>query len=241
MDTNPSIENQEKFYNKRWQEFSFAHHRKLLRCAAILSALAETKLSEPRTVDLGCGAGWLANILGVFGPTVGIELSSAAINEASKRYAHVQFIKANVFEWDYSPGAFDVVVSQEVIEHVEDQAGYLRIAHDLLRNGGYLILTTPNASVASAMEEEVQTSLREQPIEKWLTVDALKSILIKQFDLMSITTIVPTSGNKGIHRWLSSIRLRRFSEGLGFGQWLTGCQLSFGYGLHTIAVARKGT
>jgi len=44
MDTKPSIENQERFYNKRWQEFNFAHHRKLLRCAAILSALAERGL-----------------------------------------------------------------------------------------------------------------------------------------------------------------------------------------------------
>ncbi|MEO8429587.1 MAG: class I SAM-dependent methyltransferase [Verrucomicrobiota bacterium] len=239
--TNPSIENQESFYNKRWQEFSFAHQRKLLRCAAILSALGETKLSEPRIVDLGCGAGWLANILGVFGPTVGIELSSTAINEASKRYPHVQFINSNVFEWDYSPGEFDVVVSQEVIEHVEDQVGYLRIAHDLLRNGGYLILTTPNARVASAMEEDVQTSIREQPIEKWLTVETLKSMLLQQFELLRITTIVPTSGNKGLHRWLSSLRLRRLCERLGIGQWLTGCQLWFGYGLHSIAVARKGT
>ena len=42
---------------------------------------------------------------------------------------------------------FDVVVSQEVIAHVPDQAAYLEKAADVLRRDGYLIITTPNKFV----------------------------------------------------------------------------------------------
>src|SRR5690606_27001926 len=132
-----SVHHQEQFYNNRWQDFDFANRLKLARCINILNGLLGTKKVAPRIIDLGCGAGWLTSILGQFGPTVGVELSRRAVEEAARKFPHVTFIQADIFTWDYPKEEFDIVVSQEVIEHVDEQERYLAIAHDLLQPDGY--------------------------------------------------------------------------------------------------------
>ena len=56
------------FYDDRWKGFQYANRLKCHRAAAILDALASTRLKQPRILDFGCGAGWLTNILSMFGP-----------------------------------------------------------------------------------------------------------------------------------------------------------------------------
>ena len=46
-------------------------------------------------------------------------------------------------------GTFDVVVSVEVMEHVDDLRGYVRDIHGLLRPGGRFVWTTPCANPGS--------------------------------------------------------------------------------------------
>jgi SAM-dependent methyltransferase len=40
----------------------------------------------------------------------------------------------------------DVVIAGEIIEHLDDPGSFLSLLHDLVRPGGELVLTTPNAS-----------------------------------------------------------------------------------------------
>ncbi len=44
----------------------------------------------------------------------------------------------------FKDGSFDAVISVETIEHLENGYGFLREANRVLKQGGYLILTTPN-------------------------------------------------------------------------------------------------
>lgn len=178
-----AIDLQRQFYNDRWHDFTFANRLKLERCIAILEALRSTRIREPRIIDLGCGSGWLASILGVFGPTTAVDLSDVAIDEAQKRYSHVNFYQADIMNWEYPEEAFDIAVSQEVIEHVEDQDRYLRIARGLLRTGGFLILTTPNARTFYALPEEVRKAWSNQPIENWISIAELRKLLKPHFDM----------------------------------------------------------
>lgn len=239
MSSTIPIEKQEGFYNQRWLQFSHANRRKLRRAAAILEALHETELTEPRILDFGCGAGWLANILGMFGPTTGVELSSAAIAEASARYRHVQFFQGNVFEWKHTGPPFDVVVSQEVLEHVEDQDGYLRLARDLLADHGSLILTTPNARAIAATYEDIRESMRDQPLENWLTVRQLRNLMEPHFTIVRLATIIPAPGNYGWQKLLGAHRLKQFMKRVGGTRMLLQAQSFFECGLHTLVVARK--
>jgi 2-polyprenyl-3-methyl-5-hydroxy-6-metoxy-1,4-benzoquinol methylase len=230
---------QAAFYDQRWSDFAYANRLKLERCRSILSALASTKLFEPRIVDLGCGAGWLAGVVGNFGPTTGVDLSHQAVAEAAVRYPYVQFIQADILNWKYPKNSFDLVISQEIIEHVNDQRGYIEVAHGLLDEGGYLILTTPNARTMHAMPEEARKAWSNQPIENWLTISQLRSLLEERFEIISLTTIIRNSGTKGLYRVVNSHRLKGFFAKLGLAGVFNSLPCLLGYGLHIVVVGKK--
>ncbi len=234
-----NLEDQASFYDERWSKFQYAHGPKLIRATAILNALASLRLRTPHMLDLGCGIGWLTGILSQFGPTLGVELSPFAIEEARKRYPLAQFVQADVLNWDHPSKSFDVVVSQEVLEHMEDQAKYLDIAANLLKEDGWLILTTPNRKILEAMTAQSQAEVCDQPIENWVTKNELSHLLGKHFTSIRMTTLVTGFGYYGIHRLVNSIRLVNLLTSLGLRPLYDSMRLSLGFGLHIIVVARK--
>jgi len=239
MRAKTDLEKQVAFYDQRWSGFAYANRRKMARCVSILNALQSTRLLEPRIIDLGCGAGWLAGIVGNFGPTTGVDLSHQAVAEAAVRYPYVQFIQADILSWKYPENSFDLVISQEIIEHVDDQKGYIEVAYGLLREGGYLVLTTPNARTMHAMTAETRKAWSNQPIENWLTIDELRALLAKRFEITSLTTIMLNVGGKGLYRVFNSCRLRSFLARLGFSEMFDTLRGWFGYGLHIVVLAKK--
>lgn len=55
----------------------------------------------------------------------------------------LQYAPGNAFNLDFA-GRFDCVVVTEIIEHVAYPDRFLRSVADLVRPGGYIVLTTPN-------------------------------------------------------------------------------------------------
>jgi SAM-dependent methyltransferase len=235
------IQSQKEYYDQRWQREPFANSLQAARCAAIVEALSRLAVKEPRILDLGCGTGWLSAILGQFGPTTAVDLSDYAVQQASERYPWVRFFQANILEWTEASklGPFDVVVSQEVIEHIDDQPAYLRIAQGCLRDRGILLLTTPNARTFAAMPDELGRSWSDQPFEELLTVSDVGRLVERWFDILQITTIIPGHGVKGLYRIASSYKLGRLLEALRLRHAFDAACLQAGYGLHTFVVARK--
>lgn len=236
----PPIEQQRQFYNERWRNASFINRLKLERCIAILQAISDLSVQYPRIIDLGCGSGWLTSILGQIGPTLGVDLSDLAIETARQKYPHVEFIQADLRSWDHSgTGPFDIVVSQEVIEHFDPQEVYLRLAFELLRPGGYIILTTPNARTFEAMPLEQRETWSAQPIEKLMHSKELRKLAEPYFDIISIQPIIPAFGSKGVYRIFSSVRVKKLAQALGVSKLLKLLRLRMGLGLHLIMVGQK--
>jgi SAM-dependent methyltransferase len=94
-------------------------------------------------IDLGAGPGAMAARLRSLGWEV-----HAADRTAEGLEADVPFTQADFNKPDFASalgGAiFDLVVSVEVIEHVESPIGFLRNVGRLLKPDGVAILTTPN-------------------------------------------------------------------------------------------------
>ena len=112
------------------------------------------------------------------------------------------------------PGSFDVVVSQEVLEHVDEQALYLQLAANLLRDKGFLILTTPNKYTMMAMPEPQRTWWSNQPLENWLTPAEVRILLEKNFEDVHLNTIIFGMGSGGSYRAVNSAKLFRLFEGI---------------------------
>ncbi len=111
---------------------------------AIKSLLPAGKLN---ILDAGCGNGFIAGQLAGMGHQVtAIDLSKDGIEIAQKKYPNVRFEVRSVYD-DLSDLVddvdVDVVVSSEVIEHMYYPQRFLRNISLIIREDGYLILTTP--------------------------------------------------------------------------------------------------
>ncbi len=111
-------------------------------------------LSGRRAVDVGCGAGLLAEPLARMGAKV-CAVDAAPENVAVARlHAEKQGLAI-----DYRHGgvealageSFDLVTSMEVIEHVADPASFVAALAGLLAPGGIMILSTPNRTPLSKL------------------------------------------------------------------------------------------
>jgi 2-polyprenyl-3-methyl-5-hydroxy-6-metoxy-1,4-benzoquinol methylase len=236
MDTVPSIERQRAFYDDRWSQETYAVHVKLQRCVAILNSLEGLQLTSPKMLDLGCGTGWLTSILGRFGPTTGVDLSPVAIQKAQALYPDVRFMAADLSSETINE-TYDVIVSHEVIEHLEDQKHYLDLVAQFLNPGGHVILTTPNAWNLEHWKQEDLTGL--QPVENWLTRKKLKFLLEPQFRIVRLTTIIVGYGSCGIFRIVNSAKLASILRSLRMLKWYERIQEYVGFGLHLIVVAQR--
>ncbi len=227
------------YYNEKWEAGTTANLLQMARCVAILRHIQFAEARPPRICDLGCGNGWLTNILASFGPALGVDLSDAAVEAASAKYPSAEFRCADIQNWNYPEEAFDVVVSQEVLEHVEDQPRYLSIANGLLRPGGRLILTTPNADTMLAMPEAERRAWSNQPIENWVARSQLRSMLCSLFKDVRVTSIISGYGSLGMYRLVNSYKVNLVAQKFGLSAAWRQAACALGFGLHLVGVGRK--
>ncbi|MFC3593825.1 bifunctional 2-polyprenyl-6-hydroxyphenol methylase/3-demethylubiquinol 3-O-methyltransferase UbiG [Novosphingobium piscinae] len=111
-------------------------------------------LAGKRALDVGCGAGLLAEPLARLGAeTTGVD--AAAENIAAAR-AHaagagltIDYHAGDIATLDL--GQFDLVTSMEVIEHVADKPAFIAALAARLAPGGLMILSTPNRTLRARL------------------------------------------------------------------------------------------
>ncbi len=233
------ISAQKTFYDTWWAEFQYINKIKCARAAAILDMIAKTRLFQPSILDVGSGAGWMSNMLGMIGPTTGVELSGAAVDEASRRFPHVRFFEGDIRDWQH-PDKFDIVVAQEVIEHFENHHEFAEGVERFVRPGGFLILTTPNASTLNSMPPETKRQYQKQPIENPVTMRELTQLLAPRFRILVKSTIIPGFGSYGaVRKIMIRKKIRKTLDavfGAGVGDGLAN---RLGLGLHLVVLAQR--
>jgi SAM-dependent methyltransferase len=96
---------------------------------------------DAELLDIGCGTGWLAEH---FTSYTGIDGSPEAVAIATDRGRNV--IEGDVDEpLPFPAEAFDAVVMKDLIEHVADPVALVREARRVLRPGGLLFASSPDA------------------------------------------------------------------------------------------------
>jgi SAM-dependent methyltransferase len=105
-------------------------------------AFARGRVRAGRVLDLGSGSGHGAAQLGAAGArVVGVDRVAP---DASSRNASALFVRADLRGLPFPDASFDLIVSFQVIEHLEDPAEYLEAIARLSKRDGLAILTTPN-------------------------------------------------------------------------------------------------
>ncbi len=150
----------------------------------LLFAYEQTaKLVSGNLLEIGCGAGKGTEL---FAPLctnyTAMDKNKNLIQFLSKKYPKFRFIEANIPPFDgVINESTDTVVTQQVIEHIEDDVFFVREIYRVLKQGGKAIITTPNKKL----------SLTRNPWHvREYTADELYNLLKKYFnkvDLKGIT------------------------------------------------------
>jgi 2-polyprenyl-6-hydroxyphenyl methylase/3-demethylubiquinone-9 3-methyltransferase len=146
---------------------------------------SRTPLAGKRALDVGCGAGLLAEPLARLGASVtGIDASPEVIAVARDHAGSMGLeIDYRVGDVQDLEGEFDLITAMEVIEHVADPAVFLQALAKRLAPGGLLILSTPNATGWSKLlmitvgEGLGQIPRGTHEFEKFIGPDRMKLLL----------------------------------------------------------------
>ncbi len=105
--------------------------------------IAELGLPVPaRILDAGCGSGRNMVELARHGSVTGIELSETSVALARGRDAG-EVLTGSILEMPFAQDSFDLAVSLDVIEHLEDDLAALRELRRTVTPGGALLVTVP--------------------------------------------------------------------------------------------------
>jgi SAM-dependent methyltransferase len=113
-------------------------------------------------IEIGCAGGvFLAAARDLGWSVTGVELNSSMAALATSRGLNVQ--NSPVEHADLEPHSFDVVVAQDVLEHIRDVSAVTARARELLAPGGTLLVRGPlEASAKSWIYERVR-KLTDRP------------------------------------------------------------------------------
>ena len=101
-------------------------------------------------LDAGCGEGYGSNLLAeVATKAIGIDISREAIRHAREKYSreNLHYYVTDVVNMDFADNTFDVIVSFQVIEHLNNPLKFLKEIKRVLKKGGWAIISTPNKSL----------------------------------------------------------------------------------------------
>jgi SAM-dependent methyltransferase len=112
--------------------------RTVLECAIERLGLP----AHAQILDAGCGSGRNMVELARLGTVTGVELSGTSVQLARERYAG-EVVEGSVMDMPFDDANFDLTVSLDVIEHLEDDIGALRELRRVTKPGGALLVTVP--------------------------------------------------------------------------------------------------
>jgi len=97
-------------------------------------------------LDIGCNTGFGVEAARQLGRNAtGIDLSGEAIEIAQRLYPRNRFVAGTAQDFAASGATFDAILCREVIEHMPEIHSFMAALRSLLKVGGVLWLTTPDA------------------------------------------------------------------------------------------------
>ncbi len=170
----------------------------------IAEELVRTFGSRPvRVLDLGCGAGFLANDLARRGHhVIGIDTTLENLEVARAR-GNASYLRADARRLPVADGSVDVVCMMDLLEHVEDPAAVIAEAARVLAPGGLVFFHTFNRTWQSNLVviKGVEWFVRNTPtdlhvLHLFLTPDEVRAMCARHG--LEVTALV---GSRPRFRW----------------------------------------
>lgn len=151
--------------------------------------LAQKYVKNKRVLDAACGAGYGTKMLQAAGAShvLGVDIDEASLANARKTYAHdlIDYTYGNVNKLELEDKSFDVVVSFETIEHIDDGSIWIKESSRLLKDDGIFIVSTPNRTIANPAAYFVEQPRNRYHKYEYTTVE-LVGELLKEYDILEL-------------------------------------------------------
>lgn len=101
-------------------------------------------------LDMPCGRGFYLNMIRYVSncTLIGAELDWDVILKAKRNVGHLPDValhNANIYALPYPDNTFDAAILSEILEHVDDDVAALKEVYRVLKPGGVVAITVPNA------------------------------------------------------------------------------------------------
>jgi ubiquinone/menaquinone biosynthesis C-methylase UbiE len=107
---------------------------------------------DKNVLDIACGCGYGTSFLARRGAksVIGVDRSVEAL-ECAKFYteSNLKFINGDAYKLEFENNTFDVIISFETIEHLDNPTKFVTELQRVLKKDGTLIISTPNKLVHS--------------------------------------------------------------------------------------------
>jgi SAM-dependent methyltransferase len=162
-------------------DFVAKAHKKVFRAFKRLLPL-RLKAGRGRFLEVGASIGTASEAARRLGyEATAQEIDAEAVAIGREMYPDVTFVEGFVSDVD-APETFSLIYCAEVIEHVSDPAAFVAELYALLKPGGWLYLTTPDAGHAK----------RPEPFINWSSVKPPEHVVL--FTKVGLTALFMQAG-----------------------------------------------
>ncbi len=138
--------------SKAWGEKYGRRSSYYYRCKTFHEFFLATNLERASILDYGCGSGDITFPMLQAGHRVtGIDIARGMVAKATQRAAEAGFAATASYQHlddialsAIPSGTFDVVVCSSVVEYVDDDRSLVQTFGQLLKDGGYLLVSVPD-------------------------------------------------------------------------------------------------
>ena len=149
------------------------------RMGVVFQALPPSSwVSDTLVLDAGCGTGWFSRKAQAHGATVvSLDIGCRLLREAQAKGC-LRPVAGDVLQLPFQDGCFQIAICSEVIEHLIDpRVGVFELVR-VVRPGGWLVITTPNALWRPLITVANYFRLRPyEGFENWVFPSQLISVL----------------------------------------------------------------
>ena len=138
----PNNESLVSYYDEQYDRTSYFSPITKKRYDELLEMFEPFRKTN-KILDIGCGYGFFSHVAKKKGWEVyGVEVSEEASKNCEVK--GINMFQGSITDADFDPEMFDIIISIEVIEHVNTPNTFVQQSNKFLRKGGGMYVTTPN-------------------------------------------------------------------------------------------------
>jgi len=155
-----------------------------------------------RILDLGCGQGHITAKIREALPQAqiaGLDYSISAITYANKKFPGIDFVVASAYQCPYRPSYFDIVICNNLWEHVPDPLLLLNKIARVMKPRGFLIISTPSryrwGNLVNVLRGKPIQFMSEHHVTEYSVGQVIEQLRFGGFDVIKSFSKTFGSGN----------------------------------------------